>query len=1277
MGNTRNTGYLQNIVQYDASDNITLPARLAVTSTVAINNTTPYDTTQFSLDVNGGLIVKNINKTAQFVLINSNPATGGNNAFVVHTVGGTSGSSYADIQGYYGTSIAGSTVIRLNPQGGNVLVGSLAGTGSRMVVADSTGVLSTQAIITLGDLSGVPYTGATANVDLGTYGLVSDYLQLNTSPTSVPTTAGTMAWNDTDGTLDIKLKGGNVTLQVGQETLYEVRNERGTTIPNGTAVYANGVTAGSSRITVDAYIADGSIRENRFLGLATEDISNGVNGFVTHFGYVRGLDTRGTAVSSISVGDENWSVGDILYVHPTVPGKLTNVKPQHEVTVAIVINRHQSSGVLFVRPSSAGHLEDIHDISISSPSNGDILQYVSSTGLWTKAAGTTTSIAEGTNLYYTTARANSDFDTRLATKSTTNLAEGTNLYYTDARVGAYLTANSYATQTYVNTAVSNLVDAAPGTLDTLNELAAALGDDPNFATTVATSIGTKVPNTRTITINETAYDLSADRSWTINSMVYPGAGIPLSTGTAWGTSITNNSTNWNTAYGWGNHASASYLTSITSSQVTTALGYTPVTNARTITINGTAYDLSADRSWTISSAGSGTATYLPIWNTGGATLGDSKISQPDADNVVINHGGAYSLGATFRYGGTYISEFHLGRTNTGADSKASIIYDIAGAEIFELRRNYTAASFKISLGSTAHLTISNTGAATFNSTITSGGIITAPIFFSSNRSNTIDTDDGVSNNFQGYGGYWALRTDTNNGFNLDVYGNGSPKNALNISQVTGAATFSNNLTLSNADSTTDLGGVLIVRGNGSTYSTHYLTTGAVNVAAYYQYDASGTVKNLIHAGANSYITGGGLGIGLTTPQAILDVSHTAGTTNIIRVSNGSGNYRWRVDQNFAMIMTNASGTDTFSVSTSGSISTPAQFTSFATAPLSFQGNGNTGTYTQTTIYANQNNTSGDVANGIFIERGYTDTSNTEVRHFVIGARGGTVQWKMNGAGYTTQYDTAEVKARADGLDLFVGRYSAGAAKLFRVYQSGADGYLELQTGAGDIVTKLSGYGGAVGYTLAPFSIGQTTQSAGAKLSVLGTTIAANFATNQSGAGSGLCAYFVNNSASGYSSFIYIGSAPGTDWKIGKNISNPTATTYHFEIVDSSNNLRMQINNGTGNATFSSDVIAYSDIRLKKNIRPIKDPLEKILKCNGILYDRIDTTEVNTFGFIAQELEEVFPELVTTNELGIKGVKYQNAVAILFEALKEQQTQIESQKSEIEELKDLVQQLINR
>ena len=92
---------------------------------------------------------------------------------------------------------------------------------------------------------------------------------------------------------------------------------------------------------------------------------------------------------------------------------------------------------------------------------------------------------------------------------------------------------------------------------------------------LSTSLGSYVPTSRTITINGTVYDLSENREWNITSMIYPAAGIPLSTGSAWGTSITNNSANWNTAFGWGNHATAGYLTAITSLLVTNALGFTP------------------------------------------------------------------------------------------------------------------------------------------------------------------------------------------------------------------------------------------------------------------------------------------------------------------------------------------------------------------------------------------------------------------------------------------------------------------------------------------------------------------------------------------------------------------------------------------------------------------------------------------------------------------------------------------------------------------------------
>ena len=68
---------------------------------------------------------------------------------------------------------------------------------------------------------------------------------------------------------------------------------------------------------------------------------------------------------------------------------------------------------------------------------------------------------------------------------------------TVATTGAYAdltgTPTGLATETFVGTAIANLVDTAPATLDTLNELAAALGDDPNFATTVTNSIATKLP----------------------------------------------------------------------------------------------------------------------------------------------------------------------------------------------------------------------------------------------------------------------------------------------------------------------------------------------------------------------------------------------------------------------------------------------------------------------------------------------------------------------------------------------------------------------------------------------------------------------------------------------------------------------------------------------------------------------------------------------------------------------------------------------------------------
>jgi len=102
---------------------------------LGIKTTAIYQPSTFSLDVNGGLLIKNTaGTTAQLTLINADPSVGGNNGFLVNTVGGTSGSSYVDLQGYYGTSITGSTALRLNPAGGPVIINSTTNSGEQIQI---------------------------------------------------------------------------------------------------------------------------------------------------------------------------------------------------------------------------------------------------------------------------------------------------------------------------------------------------------------------------------------------------------------------------------------------------------------------------------------------------------------------------------------------------------------------------------------------------------------------------------------------------------------------------------------------------------------------------------------------------------------------------------------------------------------------------------------------------------------------------------------------------------------------------------------------------------------------------------------------------------------------------------------------------------------------------------------------------------------------------------------------------------------------------------------
>jgi hypothetical protein len=102
----------------------------------------------------------------------------------------------------------------------------------------------------------------------------------------------------------------------------------------------------------------------------------------------------------------------------------------------------------------------------------------------TEIPSNTDSLSEGTNNKY--------FTDERAQDAVGNVV-GTGLSYNDTTGAISVDTSTIATQSYVGTAVSNLVDAAPTTLNTLNELAAALGDDANYASTISTALGLKAP----------------------------------------------------------------------------------------------------------------------------------------------------------------------------------------------------------------------------------------------------------------------------------------------------------------------------------------------------------------------------------------------------------------------------------------------------------------------------------------------------------------------------------------------------------------------------------------------------------------------------------------------------------------------------------------------------------------------------------------------------------------------------------------------------------------
>ena len=356
----------------------------------------------------------------------------------------------------------------------------------------------------------VPYTGATSNTNTGEYGIKAGQYDLDLTPTGTYTT-GTTYWDATHLAPATYLNS-SVTQVNGQTFYMRGRNNTGTTIAKGKAVYVN--DAQGNNPTISLADAD-SVTTSQVIGVTAESIADNGTGYVMVSGYLDGVNTS------------SYADGDALYLD-TTNGNLTNQllpSPHNVVFVAYALNS-TVNGRYFIRPSSpiASDTTMTAGSNQIAPTQAAVKKFVQSRGYGastTVAAGTGISVA-GVAPAYTV--------TNTAPNQTVNIAAGTGI-----SIGG-----SYPSYSVTNTAPDQTVSlTGAGTVS-------VTGTYPTFTVTgtggsggvaAITSTGSTMQVTGTTTVNvevDTTHPFTFTgtntftRDITIDSVVF-GSGNGLST----------------------------------------------------------------------------------------------------------------------------------------------------------------------------------------------------------------------------------------------------------------------------------------------------------------------------------------------------------------------------------------------------------------------------------------------------------------------------------------------------------------------------------------------------------------------------------------------------------------------------------------------------------------------------------------------------------------------------------------------------------------------------
>ena len=283
-----------------------------------------------------------------------------------------------------------------------------------------------------------------------------------------------LAWNPDTGTVQIGMVGGNVQAELGQQMYAYVHNAESFQINKGQAVYLYQATGNKASIKL-AYNTSDATSAKTF-GLAAENIAQGANGLVICQGVLDKIDTSA------------YSEGDTLYLGATA-GTFTATKPKapnHLVYIGVVERANAGNGQIYVRVQNGYELDEIHDVQINSPANGQLIIYDASTSLWKNAnltagagititngagsitiaapqVGTVTSVATGTGLTGgpITSTGTISLDNTAVSAGSYGSASSVATFTVDAQ--GRLTAAANSAISIANTAVSGL-----GTMSTQN-----------------------------------------------------------------------------------------------------------------------------------------------------------------------------------------------------------------------------------------------------------------------------------------------------------------------------------------------------------------------------------------------------------------------------------------------------------------------------------------------------------------------------------------------------------------------------------------------------------------------------------------------------------------------------------------------------------------------------------------------------------------------------------------------------------------------------------------